>query len=125
MTTKRFYRTLDEVLRDKPEWRTRADKVKYAYPISGPFNEHGMKSRLSWPLICFCFFVLVCLWLGLIMYLHVVSAAGPAFREIADKEALEKRMQAECGENARVSPIGQGFWKCEDKHGRVTKTLKE
>jgi hypothetical protein len=124
-TTKRFYRTLDEVLRDKPEWRTRQDKVKYAYPIQGPFNEHGGKMKQSWPVIFFCFAVIICLYLGAIMYLHIASAAGPAFREIADQEALEKRMQAECGENSVVTLIGNGYWKCQDKRGRVTKTLKE
>ena len=124
-TTRTFPRSIEEVKQINPLWH--GLNASEANPFKGPFDEHGykVKSRLSWPIIGLCFFVTICLYLGAIMYLHVVSAAGPAFREVMEKEALDKRMQIECGENTRVYPIGNGYWKCEDKRGRVSKTLKE
>ena len=124
-TTRSFPRSIEEVKRINPDWQ--GLNATEATPYYGPFDEHGvkLKSRLSWPIIGFCFVVIICLYLGAIMYLHIASAAGPAFREFSDQEALEKRIQAECGENSVVTPIGNGYWKCQDKRGRVTKTLKE
>ena len=111
-TTKRFPRQIEKL------------DAESANPIHGPYTEMGL-SRLR--IIYFWIVVIASLviYALAILYFHVSSAASQAMREESRLRETEKRMQVLCGDNGRVSTDDGITWKCPDKHGRNTITLKE
>ena len=122
-TTRMFPRSIEEIKRTNPEWQ--GLNASEANPFKGPYTEHGPSWRFTWPYTVAVFFVIFLAYLFLIFYFHVKSAAAEGMRERSRAENLEKRMQALCGSNSVVSPIGNGVWQCQDKHGRKTITVQE
>jgi cell division protein FtsX len=90
-------------------------------PVSGPYTD----THITWAYVVSVIIVSLVAYGLIIFYLHVKSAAAQAMREVARQEQIEKRIQQICGENARVSPVGNGTWTCQDKRGKGSVIIKE
>jgi heme exporter protein D len=90
-------------------------------PVSGPYTD----THITWTYVVSVVIVSLVAYALILLYLHVKSAAAQAMREVARQEQIEKRMQAICGDNSRVSPIGNGNWTCQDKRGKGSVIIKE